>query len=187
VAQKEQNFVFEKQCAKEKCKKMFLTRFSHQRFCCASCANSENQRLIRTRRPAQYCPECNKKMFHGSKKCSQCHANSRFGISIIETLSLEKVQKMAGYQANARVRNHARRVYAASSPSTSCEICRYDKHIEVCHIKPISSFDGETLIGVINQRQNLIGLCRNCHWELDNGLLTLVPSGGIEPQALPSA
>lgn len=179
--------VFEKQCAKEKCGKTFQTSFAHQKFCCASCANSDNQRRVRSRRPVQLCPDCNEPMFYGSKKCSKCSINSKFGISVIEKLTLEELQNMAKYQANARVRNHARRVYASQSPSKSCEVCPYDKHIEVCHIKPISSFPGNTLISVINQRKNLIGLCCNCHWELDNGLLSLVPPGGIEPQALPSA
>ncbi len=55
----------------------------------------------------------------------------------------------------------------------SCPNCEYDKHLEVAHIKPISSFPGSATLGEINNRQNLIGLCRNCHWEMENDLLTL--------------
>jgi len=179
--------IFERNCAKEKCGKPFETRYSHQKFCSPSCANSENQRLNRKKKPVEKCPNCGNGMFQGSKKCIQCYVNGRFGMSIIEQLTLGEVQKMATYQASARIRNHARRVYAANSPSSSCEVCPYDKHIEVCHVKPICSFPKDTLVSTINQRQNLVGLCRNCHWELDNGLLNLAPSGGIEPLTLPSA
>ena len=49
-----------------------------------------------------------------------------------------------------------------------CELCCYDKHVEVCHIKPIGSFDGNTKISKINSYNNLILLCPNCHWEFDH-------------------
>ena len=50
----------------------------------------------------------------------------------------------------------------------SCEQCGYDKHVEVCHIKPIQSFPSQTAIDIINDISNLIVLCPNCHWEFDN-------------------
>lgn len=48
-----------------------------------------------------------------------------------------------------------------------CIRCGYDKHVEVCHIKPISSFDPSTSITIVNHPDNLILLCPNCHWEYD--------------------
>lgn len=50
-----------------------------------------------------------------------------------------------------------------------CEECGYDKHVEVCHIKSISSFPLDTYLSVINSPDNLRLLCPNCHWEFDNG------------------
>jgi len=52
---------------------------------------------------------------------------------------------------------------------TKCQKCSYDKHIEICHIKPISTFPLETMLSEINDLKNLIGLCPNCHWEHDFG------------------
>lgn len=49
-----------------------------------------------------------------------------------------------------------------------CENCGYDKHVEVCHIKPISDFNEDALITDINNRSNIKILCPNCHWEFDN-------------------
>jgi len=46
--------------------------------------------------------------------------------------------------------------------------CGYNTHVEVCHIKPINSFSDDTLMGVVNSKDNLVYLCPNCHWELDN-------------------
>lgn len=57
--------------------------------------------------------------------------------------------------------------------NTCCIRCGYSKHFEACHIKAISSFSLDTKIALINSPDNLIALCRNCHWELDNGHTTI--------------
>jgi 5-methylcytosine-specific restriction endonuclease McrA len=48
-----------------------------------------------------------------------------------------------------------------------CQACGYSKHVEVCHLKPLSSFDLDTESS-FNDDSNLLLLCPNCHWELDN-------------------
>jgi len=53
----------------------------------------------------------------------------------------------------------------------SCEICGYSKHVQACHKKPISSFSLNTKISIINENDNIMCLCPNCHWEYDHGLL----------------
>ncbi len=73
---------------------------------------------------------------------------------------------------HARLRQDARRAYLASYP-VRCVRCGYDKHIEVCHRSPLTGFPLDTPISVVNSLDNLIGLCPNCHWELDNGHLRL--------------
>ena len=54
-----------------------------------------------------------------------------------------------------------------------CYICGYSKHVELAHVKPISSFPITALLSEVNHESNVIQLCPNCHWELDNGLITL--------------
>jgi hypothetical protein len=71
-----------------------------------------------------------------------------------------------------RVRTNARFLFKRKL-SNSCEHCGYEKHVELCHIKPIASFPENTFIKEINSEKNLISLCPNCHWELDNGLITI--------------
>ena len=52
-------------------------------------------------------------------------------------------------------------------------MCGYDNHIEVAHIKPISSFDDNTKLSEINHKNNIVALCPNHHWEFDNNLISL--------------
>ncbi len=69
------------------------------------------------------------------------------------------------YQA---IRTDAIRRAKLDNQALVCAKCGYDKHVEVCHIKPISSFDKSTPLGIVNGKENLMLLCPNCHWEHDN-------------------
>ncbi len=55
----------------------------------------------------------------------------------------------------------------------TCRICGYSIFVEVCHIKSVSSFPGDSLVSEINHPSNLIYLCPNHHKELDRRLLQL--------------
>ena len=78
----------------------------------------------------------------------------------------EKHHKSSAF---ALVRTRARAV-AKKLGFTKCSKCGYDKHIEIAHIKSISSFSEEVMISVVNSKDNLIPLCPNCHWEYDNNV-----------------
>ena len=54
-----------------------------------------------------------------------------------------------------------------------CKICGYDKHIEYCHIKSVTSFPETAKLEEVNHPTNNVVLCPNHHWELDNGIITL--------------
>jgi predicted restriction endonuclease len=64
-------------------------------------------------------------------------------------------------------------VYEKNNGEKTCKVCGYDKHIQVCHIKSVSSFKDDDLITEINSKNNLVGLCPNHHWEFDHGFLNL--------------
>ena len=70
-----------------------------------------------------------------------------------------------------QVRKLSRRKMGKLGRLTYCELCRYSKHVEVHHKKAIKHFPEDTLLCKVNNLGNLIALCPNCHWELDNGLL----------------
>jgi hypothetical protein len=73
--------------------------------------------------------------------------------------------------SRVRIARNAREVYAASGRPRICKKCGYSLHFDVCHIKEINEFPPTALISEINQINNLVALCKNHHWELDNGFL----------------
>ena len=72
---------------------------------------------------------------------------------------------------NSHIRGFAR-FWNRALTKHGCKICGYDKHVEVCHIKPVSSFPDSALLGEVNAPENILILCRNCHWEFDRGFIS---------------
>lgn len=64
-----------------------------------------------------------------------------------------------------------------------CERCGYSKHVELCHIKSVSSYPIEATLGEVNHPTNLVVLCKNCHWEFDHNMVTIddIRSGAPHP------
>lgn len=79
--------------------------------------------------------------------------------------------------ARSFIRRNAKETYVKYGKPLCCEICGYDKHVEIAHKRAVSNFPQETKIEEINSVDNLIALCPNHHWEFDNGLLNLQYSG----------
>ena len=85
---------------------------------------------------------------------------------------LKEIRK--NYQSyRSSIRKKAELVFKNSGKECKCEVCGYNKHIEIAHKKAVSDFDDSATIAEINDINNLIALCPNCHWEFDNGLLKL--------------
>lgn len=143
---------------------------TNPKFCSRSCSAIYNN--SRREKKKYYCKRCGKYIFTGfntqyKKLCNDCNPNS---IDWSKRTYGELLEKRT-YQAHSHIRDLARRIYAKSNKPKYCANCGYDKHIEVCHIKPIESYSKNDLISTINDIHNLIGLCPNCHWEMDNNLL----------------
>lgn len=83
--------------------------------------------------------------------------------------------------ARTAIRKHANQVFLLSNRAKRCEVCGYSNHFEICHIKPVASFEDQATLAEINADTNLVALCPNHHWELDNGLLNLVSGLGVAP------
>jgi hypothetical protein len=74
-------------------------------------------------------------------------------------------------QANryhAKLRGYSRRAY--NGPKI-CAVCKYAIHVEIAHVISAKDFDINTKLSVVNAKDNLVALCRNHHWEFDNGYL----------------
>ncbi len=142
------------------------------KFCSRSCAASYNNKKVSKRKPEHKCIDCGKSITANRARCME-----HYLIWVKEREVKDMTLKEAIYEkhhkssAFALVRTRAR-AYAKKLGFKECSKCGYDKHIEIAHIKPISSFSDEVMISVINAKENLMALCPNCHWEYDHNLWT---------------
>lgn len=143
---------------------------SNPRYCSRSCAAQCTNRYSPKRKKREYhCLVCGARVSARRKYCDKCRPNS----TNWDQVSLGDMQSKRKYQVNSRIRELARRVYLASGKPPCCAVCGYSKHFEVCHVRSINSFPVSATINQINSPDNLVALCPNCHWEFDNGLLSL--------------
>jgi len=138
------------------------------KFCSRSCAIRVHSQA-RKREPAGRCVVCTCAIFSRRRYC-WAHSPTR-AIDRNRPIGTFVDNSRTGSRLN-RLRTDARRVFHAARPYR-CQNCGYDKFIEVCHKRQVTSFPLDTPISVVNSLDNLAGLCPNCHWEFDHGLLQL--------------
>lgn len=138
-------------------------------FCTRRCAAIyNNHNMPKRKRKIKLC-DCGNEIDIRVKTCSTCR--SEYQLQLNNRTIYDLLYK-DGANKYGNIRWFARRDYYRSAKKT-CVICGYSNHIEVAHIKAISKFDEQTAISVVNSLNNLVGLCRNCHWELDNESLSI--------------
>jgi predicted nucleic acid-binding Zn ribbon protein len=140
-----------------------------EKFCSPVCAESHYKASLQRKNAKRiyHCKCCGVPIALRRTTCDACNQN----LINWETYPIGKIRHKTTYQVNAQVRQLARRIYANAKLPEVCRRCGYDKHVEICHLRGISTFPDETPIAVINRLENLVALCPNCHWELDHGLL----------------
>lgn len=138
---------------------------NNPKFCSKSCS-AKNTNKIPKRKRTNKCKVCGIYILSSLAYCKNC----RLDASEYTLLDLQSRRK---YQISSQIRDMARRDIKNANLPMICKICGYDKHVHVCHIKPIASFSQETKISTVNDISNLVILCPNCHWELDNNIFSL--------------
>lgn len=132
-------------------------------YCSRSCAASKNNQTPKRIKKVVACSRCGCAVEKsGNKLCKKCSSDRLDRITSRSKDSL----------THPIIRGNAR-MLACKTFKMKCEVCGYDKHVEVCHRKPVSSFHGGATISEINALDNLVILCPNHHWEFDNGFLIL--------------
>jgi len=173
-----------KNCQKEFNKAPSQIRKSPNHFCSHSCAATYSNKGIQHNLPKErVCKVCQTSFFrslHHSSifLCPFClpryGQNSRRAYYQSRTLGEYKdklsVKGKHPSWLNTHVRNFCRQ-WNKDLRTKGCEICGYTKHVELCHIKPITSFSNECTLGEINSPQNLRVLCPNHYWELNHNAL----------------
>lgn len=139
-------------------------------FCSRSCCAIFNNKNLPKRKLTKTCKICKKLIRSDLKYCRDCYVQKHY----LSNKTLEEaIKNRKDNNRYNQIRQISRKNYLQSNRPKCCEVCGYDKHIEICHIKDIASFSRKTLICEINDLRNLIALCRNHHWELDHGHLSI--------------
>lgn len=155
----------------------FARSASGRIFCSRSCSASFNNRVMPKRIKSTRCIECQEPIRWGYRRCKTCHEALR---RLDQKTLLEATRGRKDATRYTGVRSHARKVYADSGRPKQCAVCGYSKHVEICHIRDISTFPMETPVIEVNDINNLVALCPNHHWEFDNDLIRVGPTG-FEP------
>lgn len=113
----------------------------------------------------RYCPTC------GPKAATLNRGAMLFDDSV--TIA-EVFERAASWQsARSKIQRHARDSFLSSGRPLACQVCGYEKHVEIAHRIPVSKHDKSHLLRTVNNQSNLFALCPTHHWEYDNGLLIL--------------
>lgn len=158
------------------CNKDLIGSFQ-KKFCSRSCSASFNgKKYPRRSKEKLKWPKCrccsNKVAYQKGKYCRACiNSKKHLHGKPIEQQTLNEIVKRKGSNRYDVIRNHAAYLYRKNKENLKCANCTYDKHVEICHIKPIKDFSLTTTIKEINDSSNIVLLCPNCHWEFDKGLL----------------
>lgn len=159
-------------------------KFKHS-FCSRSCAAKFNNReMPKRKRKQRKCKLC-KILFATDARtrysyCATCRTDYRLQgnaakTEVIKNTTIkEYMSKMRPHLAYANryvaIRGLAKN-WNKDMKDKPCVVCGYSSIVELCHIRPISSFPDDATIGEINGPGNLIPLCPNHHWEFDRGLI----------------
>jgi 5-methylcytosine-specific restriction endonuclease McrA len=157
-------------CQNPKCKKE--TR--NPKFCSSSCAAVVNNKSNPKRSVQGKCRVCQCSIPKRANYCKSCKSK----LVPVSERRLSDFPDSGSYRF-AGVRYNAVAEYLKNGRERTCFNCGYDKHVEICHITPISSYPQDTLVKVVNAMSNLVALCPNCHWELDHNMLKLSRATGI--------
>jgi len=139
-------------------------------FCSQKCAATYNNKIYPKRPHNNLCRLCGSRTLKGNQKyCQTCFPD--FCLTSNSEKTIEQIENSKQSTRYSPIRKHARN--QMKNIPKICKNCGYDKHVDCCHIKSVASFPKNTKLSVVNNINNLIYLCKNCHWEFDHNFLKL--------------
>lgn len=151
---------------------------TNPKFCSRSCSATYTGKMFPKRKIQRKCSKCdNKVRTYKHTLCAEHwaeHLANKPDVyrnrKLKEYWNKDSLKNLHPSSKNAHIRLVAHSWFKKLK-ELPCANCGYTKHVELCHIKPISSFTEESTLGEVNHEDNIIQLCPNCHWELDKGLI----------------
>ena len=152
---------------------------NNAKFCSRSCSAKETNKTPK-RKLIRKCTSCNSIVRNYRSTLCEHHFNLKSAaykqqlqdLTIADYFNRECIKKLHPSSKFAHIRGLCR-VAHKHLLLKPCHKCGYNKHVELCHIKSLSSFPPTAKISEVNASNNIIQLCPNCHWEFDKGLITL--------------
>lgn len=144
---------------------------NNPKFCSKSCSAIISNKIPKRKKKLKICIICGIEVSNQRKYCDE-HNPQKVNWSKI---TIQDTTNTSSFNANRyrKIRDNSRSKYLKSDKPKHCINCGYDKHFDVCHIKDIKDFDKDTPIAIVNDLNNLVALCPNCHWEFDKDLLKI--------------
>lgn|GEM_PF-953904 len=151
------------------------------RFCSRACAATyNNHHMPKRKKDQKFCGRCGRP---SKQKCTTCRICRPLIDHDARTLSELKNVVGSRNSYSTIVHQHGRAIAENAGLLEACAVCGYSTWVDCCHINPVAKFPVTATLGEINDKRNLVGLCKNHHWELDHGFLMLVPGVGFQPTA----
>lgn len=153
---------------------------TNPKFCSKRCSAISTNKSSPKRKLTRKCAKCNTIVKSYRHRLCETHWNSYLesksenlkNSTLLSYWTKKSLSDLHSSSKNVHIRLFARQWFKELTKKP-CAICGYSKHVELCHIKPISSFKETDTIGDVNHPNNIIQLCRNCHWEFDHNLLKI--------------
>lgn len=153
----------------------------NKKFCSKSCSAKVSNKKPKRKKVKKLCSKCDNFVRNNRSLLCEHHHQERmkYGKDYLMNLTLadyterDSIKKLHQSSKFAHIRG-LNRSWNKDLVLMPCKICGYTKHVELAHIIPISKFPGTAKLKDINSKSNVVPLCPNCHWEFDNGLVSLV-------------
>ena len=165
---------------------------SNPKYCSKSCSAIQTNKIYPKRKTKKVCLVCQAPVSSFRKNRCDIHTEefkkqtkeSFKNFTIKEYINKLSLQNKHPSWKSSHIRLFARS-WNKDLRKKSCVNCGYKLHVELAHIKDIASFPETATLGEVNDKNNLLPLCRNCHWEFDNDHISLneilVRTEGFEP------
>ena len=125
--------------------------------------------------PKYACQSCGK---HRKKTtnpiCRSCYDKNRTQIILDVNTPINQLFYSYGSRNKYNyIRSHSRRLISSLGIEKICSCCKFEHGVQICHVKPICDFPEDTPLNEVNNLDNLVLLCPNCHWLFDHGYPSL--------------
>jgi len=159
---------------------------TNPKFCSRSCSASvSNKTSPKKQKTGRTCRYCNGKYTGRARSCPQCvqlklaKLESRKDLTKGNYSDRDSVKGAHPSWTSVHIRI-LNRAWNKAITLLPCANCAYSRHVELAHIRSVTSFPLTATLREINAPSNIIPLCRNCHWEFDHGILVLDLNGKLE-------